>query len=353
MSTTISKAITAVYVGMYNRAADQDGYNWWLNNFGGNPDAQISAAQMQALAAGFASNPYFTSAYPTGMSDADFINQLYLNIGGNPGDSAGLNYWLDQLQASGGDRIGIVADFIHGFVSIDLNSKPAGLSDFEYQQAKERQDSLLNKISVSESFRDTLGSGTNLQESDPERFELDPAFQLSRSIIADVSFDDASVGNATARLAQIAQQGGNTGSSSGQPDNQVSVNGYDTDIMVDGQRDIVELHSDDHEFVVVDFEPELDRFALSSELRGLIGSIRYTGEVDTYAQLAAPDYFSGVAGQAAMVRETGKVYTDVDGTLMTSQQLIIDVDGNGTYNAGSDIAIDMPGIWQLEDYNFL
>lgn len=345
MSTTVKQAITAVYVGMYNRAADLDGYSWWLNKFGGNPDASVSAAQMQELAAGFASNPYFTSAYPSSMSDSDFVNQLYLNIGGNPGDSAGIDYWVGQLQASGGNRVDIVADFIYGFVSIDLSSKPAGLSDLEYQQAKERQDSLLNKISVSESFRDILGSGSNLQESDPALFDLDPAFQLSRSIIAEVDFNGASVDSAIALLGQISSESGGSGADgeTGTP-----LDGYDTDFMTAGQRDIVELYSDDHEFVVVGFEPELDVFELSGELRALIGSIKYTGEVDTYAQLSAPGYFTGVAGQAALVRDTGNFHTGEP-----SPQLIIDVDGSGTYNAGVDVAINMPGVWQLEDYNFV
>jgi len=64
------------------------------------------------------------------------------------------------------------------------------------------------------------------------------------------------------------------------------------------------------------------------------------------------DYFTGVAGQAAIVRQTGKVFMGEDGMLSGSPQLIIDVDGSGSYNA-ADIAINMPGVYQLEDFNFL
>ncbi len=203
MTTTISKAITAVYVGMYNRAADQDGYNWWLNGFGGNPDAPVTADQMQSLAAGFANNPYFTSAYPESMSNTDFINQLYVNIGGNAGDTAGVGYWEDRLQALEGDRVSMVAEFIYGFISIDLTSQ-GSLSATDYSQAKQRQDSLLNKITVSESFRDQLGSHSNPTETDPSQLDQDPTFQLSREVIADVNSGQMSVINAVINIHTIA-----------------------------------------------------------------------------------------------------------------------------------------------------
>ncbi|GEM_PF-2758429 len=204
MSATISKAITAVYVGMYNRAADLAGYNWWLNGFGGDPNAPVTAQQMQSLAAGFANNAYFTTAYPQSMSSTDFINQLYINIGGNSGDSAGIHYWEERLETLGADRPAMVAEFIYGFISIDLSSQ-GNLSPLEYLQAKQRQDSLLNKISVSESFRDLLGSHSNPTETDPVRLDQDPTFQLSRHIIADVDYEASSVDNAVVDIRSIAE----------------------------------------------------------------------------------------------------------------------------------------------------
>ncbi|HBZ99394.1 DUF4214 domain-containing protein [Stutzerimonas stutzeri] len=352
MSATISKAITAVYVGMYNRAADQAGYQWWLAQFGGNPDAAISDSQMKQLSQGFANISYFQSAYPASLSDVDFINKLYMNIGGNAGDAAGIEYWQSRLEALEGNRADMVGEFLYGFVSIDLSSQ-GSLSDYDYQQAKQRQDSLLNKVSVGETFRDLLGEQTNLVETDPSKFDTDPAFILSREIIAAVDHTASSTAEAVQAINDRVPALPPT-----PPSEQPApgpggdyVNGYDQLFSTPGP-DVHELLPDDSEFLIVGFDVEHDRFAMADELRAQIGTFKYTGEVDRYEDLASADYFTGVAGQAAIVRQTGKVFMGEDGMLSGSPQLIIDVDGSGSYNA-ADIAINMPGVYQLEDFNFL
>lgn len=351
--STVSQAITAVYVGMYNRAADQSGYNFWLSNFGGNPDALVTAEQMSQLAREFSNNSYFTTAYPPSMSGSDFINQLYLNIGGNGGDRDGLSYWQSRLVELGNDRSEMVAEFIHGFISIDLSSKPAGLTDAEYQQAIQRQDSLLNKVEVSEVFRDTLGEGSNLSVNDPALFDSDPAFILSRTIISGVDYNASSKDLAVAEIQDLAANQPGVGiPDKGEGPNDVDNDPNDLFILRDGQADTVELSMSNRQFLIENFEPELDRFTLSSDLKALIGSIEYTGEVSSYESLETPEYFTGVAGQAAIVKNTGMHFID---NMMTGvSQLVIDTNGDGLYEiADGDMAISLVGVWQLEDYNFV
>ena len=340
--STVSKAITAVYVGMYNRAADLDGFNWWLSNFGGDPDAAVTAQQMSLLSKGFADNPYFTTAYPPSMSDSDFINQLYLNIGGNAGDSEGVGYWQGRLAELGNDRTEMVAEFLYGFINIDLSSKPTGLTDAEYQQALQRQGSLMNKVEVSEVFRDTLGEGSNVSVNDPALFDTDPAFMLSRSIISGVNYESA---NKTWAIAEIKTLAGEA------VELPIDDNPKDVIFLNGNQTYTVELSLRNKKFMLDTFEPELDRFELSADLKSVIGAIDYTGEVSTYEDLESPGYLSGVAGQAAIVKNTGMYW--VNGTYTGVSQLIIDLNGDGQYESADDMAVGLVGVWQLEDYNFV
>jgi len=103
--------------------------------------------------------------------------------------------------------------------------------------------------------------------------------------------------------------------------------------------DVHTLSLGDGNLLVKNFETSLDRFAMSADLKALIGKFTYTGEPDNQEELHSPEYFTGIAGQAALLRD--------------SQLLVIDVDGDGTYNAVNDITISLPGVFQLEDWNFI
>ncbi|MCQ4322419.1 hypothetical protein [Stutzerimonas stutzeri] len=91
--------------------------------------------------------------------------------------------------------------------------------------------------------------------------------------------------------------------------------------------------------LVEDFEASLDRFAMSAELKALIGQFTYVGEPDNQEELHTPEYFTGVAGQAALLRD--------------AQLLVVDVDGDGRYLTANDLSISLPGVFQLEDWNFI
>ncbi len=52
----------------------------------------------------------FAALYGANLSDADFVDQLYLNVLGREGEAAGVGFWNGYL-ADGGDRAAALVDF--------------------------------------------------------------------------------------------------------------------------------------------------------------------------------------------------------------------------------------------------
>jgi hypothetical protein len=48
--------------------------------------------------------------YGSGLSNAEFVDQLYMNVLGRMGEADGVNFWNDYLNA-GGDRAVALVDF--------------------------------------------------------------------------------------------------------------------------------------------------------------------------------------------------------------------------------------------------
>ena len=143
LSTLSAKeAITAIYVGYYDRAPDPAGLNYWIGRYNefrdgaGDGDAGLSLSQ---IAASFSVQPETTNEYPfftspNVASATVFITQVYLNLFNRAPDQAGLDYWVDQLT-NNPDSIGqIIINIISG-----AQDNGPGLND---------RQTVLNKIEV-------------------------------------------------------------------------------------------------------------------------------------------------------------------------------------------------------------
>ena len=103
---------------------------------------------------------FFNAIYGN-LSDNAFINALYVNIGGNAGDPGGVAYWTNlllQAEAAGTNvlaaRAGLVGQFVHDLIGIDLTPGAAalGLIAAQYQDALTRQAAINDKIAVSVAY---------------------------------------------------------------------------------------------------------------------------------------------------------------------------------------------------------
>ena len=101
--TGTAEDVSRVYQAALGRAPDLAGLQYWT--------AQINDLGMALVTAAnsFTTSPEFIQHYGA-LSDAAFVNQLYLNLLNRPADSGGAQYW-DGVLASGTSRGVVVLGF--------------------------------------------------------------------------------------------------------------------------------------------------------------------------------------------------------------------------------------------------
>lgn len=197
MAVTVQQEVAALYSAIFNRAPDQEGLNNWVNLIQG-------GASLSQAAEGFVQHPVFTELY-AGLTNIQFVQQLYINVLGSEGDAKGIQNWANLL-ASGVSKAQVVADFVQGALSVDLDAMLASgeLTQAEYDAAVIRQDTLTNKANVGVYFAETFGAASNLDPatdtSTVAGLQADPAFVASQAAIANVTADAASVAAAKGRI---------------------------------------------------------------------------------------------------------------------------------------------------------
>lgn len=92
---TRTARIKRLYFAYFRREPDQPGLDYWIDT--GAPLAEISQL--------FAESDEFKMRYGT-LTDAEFVDLIYLNILGRPGDAAGVAFWKQKLAA--GDTRGAI-----------------------------------------------------------------------------------------------------------------------------------------------------------------------------------------------------------------------------------------------------
>jgi hypothetical protein len=101
--TGTAEDVARIYGATLGRAPDVAGLEYWAAQVDG------SNVPLSAVAATFTTSPEFIQNYGS-LSDAAFVNQLYLNVLGRPADAAGAQYW-DGVVASSGSRGTVVLAF--------------------------------------------------------------------------------------------------------------------------------------------------------------------------------------------------------------------------------------------------
>lgn len=176
------QALSAIYIGYYNRAADPVGMQFWegVVNTSGLNLTEIStdfAGQDETKA----EHPFF--ANPEGTSAGVFITTLYQNLFNRDPDAAGLNFWTGVLEAAmrgdeGSLEVGeIITSIIEGATNV-----PGGTQD---------KTVILNKINVAVHWTDAAEAAGLVD------YENDQAAQDSaHSVIDGITEDPSTVTNA-------------------------------------------------------------------------------------------------------------------------------------------------------------
>jgi hypothetical protein len=205
-TTTVQQEILGLYAALYNRASDFPGYSYWAAFVGQQPDAigvtlanagstAITLNDEQVMGQAFVNtqSTFFNQTYGS-LTDIQFINALYVNIGGNAGDPGGVTYWTNFLQQAEGSsptaaqitaaRAGLVGQFVHDLIDVNLATFTM-LTPAQLLAAEQRQETIDNKIAVSLAYSNTsqLSGGTIL---DPHTIG-DTAYQAAITAIHGVT----------------------------------------------------------------------------------------------------------------------------------------------------------------------
>ncbi len=89
---TVQDEITELYVATLGRAPDKGGLAYWVNQ------VDTGAMTIAQVAASFFEQPETQAKYPTGTTNNAFVIAVYMNALDRAPDTAGLQYWTDQLD---------------------------------------------------------------------------------------------------------------------------------------------------------------------------------------------------------------------------------------------------------------
>lgn len=170
---TVEESIIGLYTAYYNRAPDQDGFNYWNNqaSLNGNSSTLLSISQQ------FINHPKFREDYPNHYSNTEFMTKIYINVLNRVPDSDGLNFWVAVLD-SGLSKPEVIVNFTQAI-----------LSDQTDEVGLVSQRMFSNKINVGQYYMDRLGSASN---GEPESL----SYRRSIDALACVTEENTTVNSA-------------------------------------------------------------------------------------------------------------------------------------------------------------
>ena len=211
-ATSVQQEVMGLYGALYGRAGEFPAYSFWVGyagpglNTGNAGSTAVTLAQATTLGQGFVNsqNNFFNQTYGA-LTDSQFINAMYLNIGGAAGDPNGIGYWsglLAQAEAQGQSvqaaRAGLVGQFVQVLVGFDTSHRLAGLTDQQWADALTRTETISNKIAVSLAYANA-SNGTGGSILIPAAVG-DAAYNAAIKVLQGVTSDPHTVATALAGI---------------------------------------------------------------------------------------------------------------------------------------------------------
>ncbi|WNZ00169.1 DUF4214 domain-containing protein [Sulfurospirillum sp. 'SP'] len=120
MAVTLSE-VTKLYVATFNRAPDAAGINYWVN----------TGMSIEQIAQSFFDQTETQTLYPTGIATSSFVTSVYDNLFNRAPDTAGLEYWVGQLDTNTVSKQNFILAVVNGALDSDAtileNKKSVGL----------------------------------------------------------------------------------------------------------------------------------------------------------------------------------------------------------------------------------
>jgi hypothetical protein len=124
--------IAEQYIAYYDRAADESGFEFWLD----------SPLSIEEISASFAQQQETADKYPFTMTTTELVDQVYMNVFNREADDEGLSYWVGALDGGLVTRSEMIIAIVNGATGDDqrtLDNKSviaidyanSGLNDYD------------------------------------------------------------------------------------------------------------------------------------------------------------------------------------------------------------------------------
>lgn len=138
-------AVSALYIALFNRAPDADGFAFWTNGL-------ANGTSLLTIVNGFLSSPEARSIYTVTQTPEQFVATFYQTVFGRTADAGGLSFWTGVLDTATKDnsqtaRAVLVSKIIE-IVSTKLDTKPTDITDTQYNQTVADRDLFSKKLVV-------------------------------------------------------------------------------------------------------------------------------------------------------------------------------------------------------------
>lgn len=102
--------VAKLYVATFNRAPDEAGLDYWIDN---------SGLTIEQIARSFFDQAETQATYPAGTSNTTFVTTIYQNLFNRAPDAAGLAYWVAELDAGKLSKDVMILAVINGALGSD------------------------------------------------------------------------------------------------------------------------------------------------------------------------------------------------------------------------------------------
>ena len=114
--------LTHIYNASFERLPDPEGLRYWIGNFSSGKDDE------RAVASSFLVSNEFKERYGENVSNAKFVETLYINVLGRDYDQDGYNYWLGNLNNGIETRYELLLGFSESLENKALFSEMTGFN---------------------------------------------------------------------------------------------------------------------------------------------------------------------------------------------------------------------------------
>jgi len=119
---TDSGEMFRLYNAAFARFPDADGLKYWIGKYSSGEN------DSRAVASSFLASDEFADRYGENVTDAKYVQTLYINILGRDYDQDGYNYWLGNLNAGNETRYELLLGFAESTENKTLFTEMTGLN---------------------------------------------------------------------------------------------------------------------------------------------------------------------------------------------------------------------------------